>query len=488
VETSILNGTIFEEPDTTANDKETWTWDDDIELSGPDDDGPIDDGDDEAEVQQPVKDKKPGHFFPPPSIAEAERAFHDLANILKPRRKKGYGFKDPDLDRIVMERLSGMKLFCYNYIQMQDEKVASPGSSQWGAASLHTANSLGGNVYMARSLREWTRAFIADPEFIPEHHQKGRAGRSLIDDENFTQELHLHLQSIGKYCTTEDIIRYVARPEILAKLNRKATISHATAHRWMKKMNYRWTAEPHGQYADGHERPDVIDYRQNIFLPAIQELQEKTRKWGSDGTEDEQSDSDEPRTVLWFHDKSSFYAHDRQKKRWVHKSEKAKPYAKGEGHSLMIADFVSADYGWLRSPDGKESARVIFRAGKGRDGYFDNENIRTQAAHAMEILKKHYPHERHILIFDNTTTHLKRAGGSLSVSRMPKGPSANLFVEVNMTDDTGKGIYGPDGKILKQKIPMANSKFKDGTEQPFYYPEDHELAGQFKGMAKILEE
>lgn len=30
-------------------------------------------------------------------------------------------------------------------------------------------------------------------------------------------------------------------------------------------------------------------------------------------------------------------------------------YAKGEGHSLMVADFVSADYGWLHSLDGIEN-------------------------------------------------------------------------------------------------------------------------------------
>jgi hypothetical protein len=41
------------------------------------------------------------------------------------------------------------------------------------------------------------------------------------------------------------------------------------------------------------------------------------------------------------------------------------PYAKGEGESLMIADFVSADYGWLHSPDGKESAHIIFHPEKG---------------------------------------------------------------------------------------------------------------------------
>jgi len=34
----------------------------------------------------------------------------------------------------------------------------------------------------------------------------------------------------------------------------------------------------------------------------------------------------------------------------------AKPYAKEEAASLMIADFISADFGWLLSPNRKLSA------------------------------------------------------------------------------------------------------------------------------------
>ena len=60
--------------------------------------------------------------------------------------------------------------------------------------------------------------------------------------------------------------------------------------------------------------------------------------------------------VAWVHDESIFYAHDRHQTAWYHKDETAKPYTKGEGVSLMVADFVSADYGWLQSHDGKESA------------------------------------------------------------------------------------------------------------------------------------
>ena len=49
----------------------------------------------------------------------------------------------------------------------------------------------------------------------------------------------------------------------------------------------------------------------------------------------------------------------------------------------MIADFVSADYGWLRGGDGS-SACLVFRAGKERDGYLTNDDILEQAVKAMD--------------------------------------------------------------------------------------------------------
>jgi hypothetical protein len=242
-----------------------------------------------------------------------------------------------------------------------------------------------------------------------------------------------------------------------------------------------------GQYVDGHEHSDVVEYRDKIFIPKMQELLRHARKWAADGTEDGNVDG-QP-VVLWFHDESTFYAHDRKKTVWVHDSANPKPYAKGEGHSIMVADFVSADYGWLQSPDRKECARVLFRAGKGRDGYFDNEAIRSQASKAMEILKKCYPTEKHVLIFDNAATHRKRADDALSALKMPKGPSSNFFAETNAIDpETGETLYGIDGSILKNKVRMTNGAFHDGTEQDFYFPVGHPKAGQFKGMVQILEE
>ena len=52
----------------------------------------------------------------------------------------------------------------------------------------------------------------------------------------------------------------------------------------------------------------------------------------------------------------------------------------------MVADFASADYGWLHSPDGSQKAWVLFKVGKAQEGYFTNKDILQKAMNAMDIL------------------------------------------------------------------------------------------------------
>ncbi|KAF5319338.1 hypothetical protein D9619_008891 [Psilocybe cf. subviscida] len=78
----------------------------------------------------------------------------------------------------------------------------------------------------------------------------------------------------------------------------------------------------------------------------------------------------------------------------------------------MVADFVSADFGWLRSPDGENSARRLFKPGKNRNGYFSNDEILDQVREAMDIVGEYYPQYEHVFVYDNATTHLKREEGA----------------------------------------------------------------------------
>ncbi|KAI6139161.1 hypothetical protein EDD17DRAFT_1516706 [Pisolithus thermaeus] len=143
----------------------------------------------------------------------------------------------------------------------------------------------------------------------------------------------------------------------------------------------------------------------------------------------------------------------------------------------MVTDFVSADYRWLKSPEGKESAHVLFKAGKARDGYFMNDDVIAQVRKAMDILKKFYTNEDHIFIFNNAKTHLKQANDALSACKMPKFPLETWGITVAAKGSIGKLVCDDNGKAVKQKIQMVNARLPNGTPQLLYFPEGHKHAG-----------
>ncbi|OAX31798.1 hypothetical protein K503DRAFT_787611 [Rhizopogon vinicolor AM-OR11-026] len=417
----------------------------------------------DAENDELTKNRDRGRYSNPyrlqisPTILEARAALTDLRKLLHPPRKDGTGYKQPTFDPILKGRLESMEKFLWKYADVNADGTSHAKNSaggQWTQAADETARFLHGKDWLSRNLRTWSKAYINDRTNLP-MHAYGIHNTSCINDEVLATDIKLHLQSIRKYVRAHDIVDYLKRPEVRGCHGLKKTVSLATAQWWMLKLDYRWREEKKGQYVDGHERDDVVTYHQNVFLPLWKSFAYRLRNWREDD--------------MMFHDESTFYAHDRCDVRWVHLTEGAIPKLKGEGASLMVANFISADYGWLQSEDVKESACILFRAAKGWDGYFTTENILAHATLAMDILDKHFPQDDHILVFDNATTHTW-------------GPT------VIVKDACGNVMHDPGGKPIKEKICMANSQIADGTYQSFYFPEGHEKAGWFKGMAQILSE
>src|SRR6267154_1805201 len=67
-------------------------------------------------------------------------------------------------------------------------------------------------------------------------------------------------------------------------------------------------------------------------------------------------------------------------------------------------------------------ARVIFKAGKNRDGFFDADDLLRQVDKAIDIfegLTKGWA--QGLFLFDNAPSHQKRAPDTLSARNMPKG-------------------------------------------------------------------
>ncbi|KAG6905163.1 hypothetical protein DXG01_004461 [Tephrocybe rancida] len=128
----------------------------------------------------------------------------------------------------------------------------------------------------------------------------------------------------------------------------------------------------------------------------------------------------------------------------------------------MVADFVSAEFGWLESPDGAESVHVYFKAGKAREGYFTSESIQQQTEKAMAILEKWYPQFEHVLIFDNATTHTKHPDDAPSTRKMTKSPPVTFGCEVTV-EVNGKPANGTNGKPQKKCVKMVPGQMADGN-------------------------
>jgi len=135
----------------------------------------------------------------------------------------------------------------------------------------------------------------------------------------------------------------------------------------------------------------VTEYYQNVFLPSWAKFKDHIRVWTDYNNnidlrvdKDANLRQDIKNTVVWFHDKSIFYAHDHHSQCWVHAIEGPKPQPKGKGVSLMVAHFISADYSYLQSPDGTEAAHILFKASKGQSPLFTSSvPFRNMDMHQM---------------------------------------------------------------------------------------------------------
>ncbi|PSS02209.1 hypothetical protein PHLCEN_2v4065 [Hermanssonia centrifuga] len=52
--------------------------------------------------------------------------------------------------------------------------------------------------------------------------------------------------------------------------------------------------------------------------------------------------------ILFTHNESTFYAYNRRKTKWFHSSAKATPVRKGKGESIIVSDFLTAEWGRLK--------------------------------------------------------------------------------------------------------------------------------------------
>jgi hypothetical protein len=167
-------------------------------------------------------------------------------------------------------------------------------------ASERTAESCGfAAKWGGRQVRKWTHHYLKTrdlPKSRIGHHAKVF---SLLSDPAIAAELRAYVHSnkwamdpekLSQFSqdklvpkVANEYLQHITQNEMLRGLKKYMEyelfprihlrvgrgISLATAWQWLHKEGFKYIHHKKGLYFDGHDRPDVVEYRQKHFLPAM---------------------------------------------------------------------------------------------------------------------------------------------------------------------------------------------------------------------------
>ncbi|CAB5381514.1 unnamed protein product [Rhizophagus irregularis] len=150
--------------------------------------------------------------------------------------------------------------------------------------------------------------------------------RSLINDEDFKNECQVWLcQQTPESCSPTNLKKYIEEtvfPKLIGHI-KKETISEKTCRNYMHFWGYRYDEKKKGVYYDGHEWPDVVEYRKE-WLKKMFEYKKSMKDFDGDMLDvvlEPQLNLEEKEIVQVTHDECHFYANDGQWKIWMKKDE-----------------------------------------------------------------------------------------------------------------------------------------------------------------------
>ena len=216
-------------------------------------------------------------------------------------------------------------------------------------------------------------------------------------------------------------------------------IKPRTARIWLNKLGYQYTYIKKGVFLDGHERPDVVEYRAQ-FLKKVEALGPYLVKFRDDGSMKEKvypsdcavNGPNKRPVILITYDESIFSANDGRHQAWLKKDDAfLRPKRKGKG--IIVSDFLlpwkrlnllhlqSHEREALIASGIPEKAAEIFEYGQ-EDGYWNTAKVVNQIQEkALPIAQPLYPEYQIIIMFDNIKSHAVFAKNALRVGNMSKG-------------------------------------------------------------------
>jgi hypothetical protein len=178
----------------------------------------------------------------------------------------------------------------------------------------------GAGAWFARQIRSLARFYQRFPQLPPELRGGSRRGTTHLGDLDAQQAARkwLDQQKLGE--VTPTTFRSALNQEILPYLNiqLRKPLCDRTARRWLVKLGYRRIELRKGLYVDGHDRADVVEYRDKVFLPKMCEYERRMTHYKGKELVPQapQLGPGEKRIIALWHDESTMHAKEFKRYAW----------------------------------------------------------------------------------------------------------------------------------------------------------------------------
>lgn len=319
---------------------------------------------------------------------EMNKALGDMDKLLKSKKTQFIGGPRGLQARRTQAIQSHLKLVATNgrtFLDASERAAEAHGfAAKWGG----------------RQLRGWTHKWLIKRE-LPVSRQGHHAKvYSLLSDPAIASELRLYVRSNKWAMDPEKLTRFTENQlipsaadkylqeivhdemprglkrymedELFPRIHLKAgrSISLSTARRWLHSEGFQYTSHKKGLYFDGHDRPDVVSYRQDHFLPFMKSCESRLVCFVVGDVDEElvaaPDNYVERRLVLVAHDEMTAQANDSKEKSWVFEDQHALR-KKGVGRGIHQSDVICSTIGHL------VEASQTLEYGKNYDGYWTGE-------------------------------------------------------------------------------------------------------------------
>lgn len=245
----------------------------------------------------------------------------------------------------------------------------------------------------------------------------------------------------------------------------------------MKFLGFRPKLQTKGYYTDGHNRADVTEYRDNVFLPRMVDYERRMVDYSGDNMDNIIPPSlgeNEKRVELITHDESTFYSCEGKPIMWM-ENGKNKLLPKTNG---TCCGFCCDCHGFFS--DENQRSFELFEAGKNRMGWFTNKDLVEQFERLTPLIKRLHHDCDIVIAFDNSMTHHAKVPDGLDVGNLKLSDGMSSNTKVNMRpgwfiDRSGERIVQsmqlPDGTqkgiktILRERGKHKNTNGHDLTLQ-----------------------